>query len=67
MELLLSYYFEIMKAVYKIKLAKDIYNTCMVLNNYCQNNMEDEKISDISTLIEFLTKNADTLYFELKK
>lgn len=51
----------------KIKLGKNIYNTCMVLKDFCEKNSENEKISNLSTLIEFLTKQADDLYYELSK
>lgn len=56
-----------MNNVDKLKLSKDIYNTCMVLKNYCEHNLENEKISDISTIIKFLSQQADNLYYELSK
>ena len=49
----------------QIKLSESIYNTCRVLNNYCQNNLEYEEIQNISPIVDYLSKQADYLYVGL--
>ncbi len=54
-----------MKNIKKITLSEKIYNTCVVLDNYCQNNLENEEIQNISPIVEYIRKQSDELYVEL--
>ena len=43
------------------KIASDIFNLMLLLENYCKQKSEVEEINDISTQIEILINKADIL------
>lgn len=49
------------------KISKDIYNITKVLNTYCNNNLQNECIDEITPILHILMKLADELYFDLSE
>lgn len=50
---------------YKIVLTEKIYNTCIVLDSFCKNNIQYEEIQNISPIVEFIKEMSDKLYLEM--
>ena len=49
----------------RIILSEKIYNTIIVLDNFCKNNQEYEEIQNISPIVEFIKDTSDELQVEL--
>ena len=49
----------------KISQCEKIYNTCVVLDTYCKNNIKFEEIQIISPIVEYIRIQADKLYSDL--
>ena len=47
------------------QICEKIYNTSVLLDNYCKNNKQAEEIQNISPIIEYLRKQSDKLYTQL--
>lgn len=51
----------------RIILSEKIYNTIIVLDNFCKNNQEYEEIQNISPIVEFIKDTSDELHVELTR
>lgn len=49
----------------RIILSEKIYNTIIVLDNFCKHNLEYEEIQNISPIVEFIKDKSDELHLEL--
>lgn len=56
---------EIEKKVLKksLKIMNNIYNTLVLLSNYCDYKCDIEDIENISPVIKYLTNEGDILYY----
>ena len=48
-------------------LSENIYNSCVVLDNFCKTNPHLEGIQHISPIVEFIRKQSDKLYVQIAK
>ena len=46
-------------------LSEEIYNSCVVLDNFCKTNLHLEGIQTISPIVEFIRKQSDKLYVRI--
>lgn len=46
-------------------LSEDIYNSCVVLDNFCKTNLHLEGIQNISPIVKYIKKQSDKLYVQI--
>lgn len=47
------------------RIAKNIYNTCVVVFSFCKKFRDIEEIENIFPIMEYLEKESDKLYYDL--
>ena len=50
-----------------IKMCENMYNTSVIIDEYCQKNIMTDELQNLSALTHYLRKQCDKLLYEITK